>query len=139
MPAGRRNLSLLLHLFLVASLSGCLSASPDLNVARTITPEAEAVVLEQPKVVRQAQPEVVIPASAPVLSKPIFSELYVNPVPENARVRVMNIKPVFVQGMKLLSGRYHVEVTAPGYQPSLQWVTLEPGKLQRLIVELTPQ
>lgn len=132
MPAGSKKLLLLLLLLLVTSLSGCLSTGSDPEVARTVTPETEAVVLG-------SQSEAATLVKPPVPAKPGFAELYVNPLPANARIRVLNIKPKFVQGMRLTAGAYHLEVTAPGYQKYLQWITLDPGKMRRLKIELAPQ
>ena len=48
-------------------------------------------------------------------------------VPENATVRILNIKPKFFQGMKLKEGQYDVEVSAPGYRTQRMWVTVKTG------------
>ena len=50
--------------------------------------------------------------------------LRVNRVPRDARVRIMNIEPVYYDGMRLKPGKYHVEVRRHGYETSRQWVTL---------------
>jgi hypothetical protein len=41
----------------------------------------------------------------------------------NAKIRVMNIKPRYVSGMKLPSGNYDVEVSAPNYTTKRLWVS----------------
>ncbi|RJX70035.1 hypothetical protein DZ860_14195 [Vibrio sinensis] len=40
----------------------------------------------------------------------------------NARIRVLNIKPRYEAGIKLPAGNYHVEVSAPGYTTKRIWV-----------------
>lgn len=44
--------------------------------------------------------------------------------PADARVRIMNISPVYVPGMQLEPGSYDIEVSAPGYRPERRWVKL---------------
>jgi formylglycine-generating enzyme required for sulfatase activity len=62
--------------------------------------------------------------------------LYVNTKPEDARVRILNIGPKFMQGMALNSGRYHVEVSAKGYETQKMWVSLIAGKDETLDIHL---
>ncbi len=42
--------------------------------------------------------------------------------PDDAHVRILNIKSKYKHGMALDPGRYHIEVTHPGYQRYLEWV-----------------
>lgn len=56
--------------------------------------------------------------------RPANGRLFVETEPEDARVRILNIGPRFYQGMELEPGRYHVEVSATGYETSKQWVDL---------------
>ncbi|MFT6905195.1 MAG: hypothetical protein ACJAS1_001849 [Oleiphilaceae bacterium] len=44
-------------------------------------------------------------------------------VPTDARVRIMNIKQKYVEGMLLQRGRYDVEVSRPGYATQRQWIS----------------
>jgi len=97
---------------------------PDLQPARQSEPQSEP------------QPD---PKPEPAAVSSTLGELYVLPTPANARVRIMNIVPKFVQGMRLPAGRYSIEVTAPGYQPYLQWISLEAAKMKRLKVRLSPK
>ncbi|MDO6745747.1 bifunctional serine/threonine-protein kinase/formylglycine-generating enzyme family protein [Gilvimarinus sp. 1_MG-2023] len=53
--------------------------------------------------------------------------------PASARVRIMNIRPKYSDGMKLKPGRYRVEATAPGYQRYLRWVKLSSQDLTHKI------
>ena len=68
---------------------------------------------------------------------PPKGRLYVDTEPENARVRVLNIKPRFFQGMELDSGPYHIEVTAEGYEPERKWIDLAAGHEEPFKFELT--
>lgn len=68
--------------------------------------------------------------SSSTSSAPAFYALTVNTEPDNARVRIMNIKEKYQDEMRLSPGRYHVEVTAPGHQKYLEWVTLGNEDLQ---------
>ena len=123
-------------LFTVA-LAGCQTTAPATSAAQ---PKSGA----DKQVVAATQSAPAAPAESQAEQQAaevnaLRGELYVLPVPANARVRVMNIKPKFVQGMKLPAGRYYIEVTAPGYRQVLQWVSLESGKMKRLKIELVPQ
>lgn len=49
--------------------------------------------------------------------------------PPDARVRVMNIAPVYQDGMKLKPGRYDIEVSALGYATHRQWYEMDNSDL----------
>lgn len=51
--------------------------------------------------------------------------LTINTRPDNARVRVMNIKPKYQAGMKLPAGKYRIEVSSPGFKKKNNTVTLD--------------
>jgi len=57
-----------------------------------------------------------------------YSRLFVNPDPQDARVRVMNIVPPYSHGMALQAGRYLIEVDKPGYKTFSKWVTVKKGR-----------
>ena len=59
---------------------------------------------------------------------PSKGRLYVDTEPEGARVRVLNIEPKYSRGMELDPGRYHIEVSAEGYETERQWVDLAAGQ-----------
>ena len=50
--------------------------------------------------------------------------LTVNTNVANARIRVMNITPVYAPGMMLAEGQYHLEISSPGYKTRNLWVNL---------------
>jgi formylglycine-generating enzyme required for sulfatase activity len=56
------------------------------------------------------------------------SRLYVDTVPEDARIRVLNIKQEFFQGMELEPGSYHIEVSAAGYETEKRWIDFVAGR-----------
>ena len=68
--------------------------------------------------------------------KPLKGHLYVDTQPDDARVRILNIGPAFDQGMELDSGRYHVEVSASGYETKKLWVTLGASEDKDLDIRL---
>ncbi len=136
------NIRNLLLLFLIIALGGCQASTPVVKTAQPQPqPAATQKVTPAPPVV-PAEPVVAVApraAAKPAAVTATRGELYVLPTPAEARIRVMNIVPKFVQGMKLPAGRYSIEVTAPGYQKYLQWITLEADKMKRLKVDLKPQ
>ena len=68
---------------------------------------------------------------------PIEVTLRINRTPVNAKVRILNIKPKYYDGIRLKPGNYHIEVSKHGYKKFKQWVTL--GKANKsLNVKLDP-
>ncbi len=67
---------------------------------------------------------------------PLKGRLYVDTQPDNARVRILNISPAFYQGMALDAGRYHVEISADGYETQKMWVSLTVGQDKTLDIRL---
>lgn len=49
-------------------------------------------------------------------------------VPADASVRILNIGPRYFPDMVLQSGRYHIEISKPGYQTAVRWLTLLAGR-----------
>lgn len=64
--------------------------------------------------------------------------LHVNAVPEMSRIRIMNIKPKFHQGIELAPGKYLIEVSAKGYATQSKWIALAKGEVRKLSVTLVP-
>ncbi len=50
--------------------------------------------------------------------------------PTNARVRILNIPERYQPGIQLLPGRYHIEVSQPGYETQRHWVDIIDKDLQ---------
>ena len=57
-----------------------------------------------------------------------YSQLFVNPDPSDARIRIMNIVPPYSHGIALQAGSYLVEVDKPGYKSFKEWVKISKGK-----------
>jgi TolB-like protein len=64
--------------------------------------------------------------------------LFVSSEPAGAKIRILNIGPVYREGMELAAGSYHLEVSAPGYRTDRQWVKLAAGEDRRVAVGLRP-
>jgi len=71
-----------------------------------------------------------------ISGKTIIGGLFVKTDPKDSRVRILNIKPSFYQGMELGHGRYHVEVSKTDYKTKKMWVELKAGEDKRLEVKL---
>lgn len=65
--------------------------------------------------------------------------LFVNTIPSDARVRILNIGPRYSLGMLLPADSYHVEVSAAGFQTKSGWYELEPGEEKSISVVLSAQ
>jgi len=63
--------------------------------------------------------------------------LFVETEPKGARVRILNIKPKFQQGIELEPGSYHVEVSASDYATQNVWIILSAGEDKTVMVRLT--
>lgn len=68
-------------------------------------------------------PEALAPISLTVITNP-----------SDARVRIMNIAPVYQDAIELKEGKYDVEVSKPGYLTYRKWVVVD--KKTILTVEL---
>jgi formylglycine-generating enzyme required for sulfatase activity len=64
--------------------------------------------------------------------------LFVNTTPESAKVRILNIKPKFFQGMELLPGKYYIEVSNKEHATSKQWISINQGEQKTIDVVLNP-
>ena len=62
--------------------------------------------------------------------------LYVNVVPVDARVRILNIRPVFYQGIPLSNGKYRIEISKEGYAPYDKWIKVNHDQENKLDVTL---
>jgi hypothetical protein len=54
--------------------------------------------------------------------------LFIDTEPKYAKIRVLNIKPKFHQGIRLPIGQYHIEISAKNYETKKQWIELAVGK-----------
>jgi formylglycine-generating enzyme required for sulfatase activity len=62
--------------------------------------------------------------------------LRVGTEPGDARVRILNIARKFYQGIELWPGKYHVEVSAAGYETQKRWVELGPEEEKYIEIRL---
>lgn len=66
------------------------------------------------------------------------ARLFVLPMPRNSRVRILNIKPKYHDGIELPGGDYHLEISATGHQTTKKWISIKQGEIKHLSFELTP-
>ncbi|MBH0000341.1 MULTISPECIES: PEGA domain-containing protein [Pseudoalteromonas] len=106
-----KNLSALAAILLLA---GCSTTSTDKTeqVVEEVVTETQVVV-----------EEVAAPISLTVITNPA-----------DARVRIMNINPVYKAGIELKEGKYDIEVSKAGYLTYRKWVSVD--KKTILTVEL---
>ncbi|PUA30311.1 MAG: hypothetical protein B0W54_07335 [Cellvibrio sp. 79] len=55
---------------------------------------------------------------------PALIPLTVNPIPKEARVRILNIREKYAPGIELPAGVYHLEISHPGFGTKKKWVRL---------------
>ena len=67
------------------------------------------------------------------------AKLYVTTSPLGCKVKILNIAPVFYNGIELDKGRYKLEVSKPGYDTKIQWVDIHAYQGVDFYVELTKQ
>lgn len=67
---------------------------------------------------------------------PKKARLTVNATPTNAKVRILNIPQAYQPGMVLDPGPYHIEVSAPGFKTSRDWVTLGKNEEKNVTTQL---
>lgn len=70
-------------------------------------------------------------------TKPQTGNLYVDTDPDDARVRILNITPKYQRGIELPPDRYHIEVSASGYETKTQWIDLVAGEDKYIDVRLS--
>ena len=68
--------------------------------------------------------------------EPETGRLFVTAIPDDARIRILNIKPRYRRGMQLATGSYHIEIVKTGYTASRQWIELDAGEEVKLDVVL---
>lgn len=72
------------------------------------------------------------------LGHDVRSRLTVKTSPPDSRVRIMNIRPVYHDGIYLEPGRYDILVDHPGYDSQRRWIVLD-GTDRVVEVELVPR
>lgn len=129
-----------------AYMATCYRINPKLIVdPRVLVDQTTSVTNPPTTKVTAAAPEAVQPEVKPTEAKQTppptvnVAQLSVESYPAAARIRILNIKPQFKQGIELKAGRYHVEVTAPGHSKYLEWISLKAGETRTLQISLTPE
>ncbi len=74
------------------------------------------------------------PPPPPEPEKQKICKLYINADPQDAKIRIRNIKPLYTPGIQLGSGRYKVEVSKTGYKTRTEWVHI--GEEEELRVDM---
>ena len=64
------------------------------------------------------------------------ARLFVTTSPLDCRIRILNINPVFHNGIELEKGKYKLEVSKQGYETKIQWVDIVSSQGIDLYVEL---
>ncbi|MDH4207038.1 MAG: caspase family protein [Desulfobacteraceae bacterium] len=65
--------------------------------------------------------------------------LYVNATPSDSKIRILNIKPVYIPGIELNLGDYHLEVSRKGYTTVRKWISVKSGENVQVDIDLTQQ
>ena len=65
-----------------------------------------------------------------------YAKLTIIPIPEDAKIRIMNIKPVYNDGINLLPDRYHIEISKKGYITFDEWISLDEGAEKKMDIVL---
>ncbi len=53
-----------------------------------------------------------------------YLSLRINPIPAEARIRILNIKEKYAHGISLPPAAYHIEISHPGYTTKTKWIRL---------------
>ena len=65
--------------------------------------------------------------------------LYVNATPSDSKIRILNIIPVYIPGIELNPGDYHLEVSRKGYPTVRKWISVKSGENAQVDIDLTQQ
>ncbi len=62
--------------------------------------------------------------------------LFINTVPINSDIQILNIKPKYYRGIYMVPGNYHIKVTASSYHAKSQWIQILPGENKIMSITL---
>lgn len=65
-----------------------------------------------------------------------ISHLFVETTPEQAKIKILNIKPKFQQGIPIKAGNYLIQASAKGYNTRDIWVEVGPQEDKRIRIRL---
>ena len=68
----------------------------------------------------------------------ICGTLVIDSKPSGAKVKILNVDEPFRQGMALKLDRYHLEVSAEGYETKKTWLDLDTAGEKRIMIALKP-
>lgn len=77
-----------------------------------------------------------LPAYDGTASTPSKTKLFVTTSPSDCKVRILNILPVFYNGMELDPGHYKIEVSKKGFKTRIQWVDIRTTQRKDLFIAL---
>jgi len=79
------------------------------------------------------EPEVIKPEITELPNGDITLTILVSP--SDARVRIMNIKPIYKSGIELKKGKYDIEVSKPNHKVYREWVNLAHNTELNIVLE----
>eukprot|EP01022_Parablepharisma_sp_SALTPOND_P018098 TRINITY_DN2940_c1_g1_i2.p1 TRINITY_DN2940_c1_g1~~TRINITY_DN2940_c1_g1_i2.p1 ORF type:complete len:578 (-),score=169.16 TRINITY_DN2940_c1_g1_i2:3173-4906(-) len=88
------------------------------------------------KVALERDPAVPLPENADEPDPNAPGKLFVDIQPEDARIRIINVRPPFKQGIELPPRTYSMDASKDGYETSVFTATVEPGQDTHVIVTL---
>ena len=119
----------------LAEIASCFDATGKQAAPAASTTKSQPLAAV-PNTVKPQQSTPVV--AAPAVKKTGKAKLFVSTSPDDAKVRILNIKPVFRQGLELVDGSYHIEVSAKGYHQEKRWIKLAQGESRLLQIDLLP-
>ncbi len=99
------------------------SAKKDMSMATEEKPAK--MMIKEKKMVKEKTVPVIKKAKAK-MAKPINAlvSLTVSVTPKGAKIRIKNIGPKYVDGIRLKPGAYNLDIYKPGYQRIKRWVKI---------------
>jgi formylglycine-generating enzyme required for sulfatase activity len=107
-------------------------SATDVNELESVMNALADELLMSPEELAKANEKPRLRETAPVE----YGRLYVRTTPPDSRIRVLNIKPTYRNGIELRPGDYHIEVSNRGFTTERRWVSLSPGEDKKLQIEL---
>lgn len=69
--------------------------------------------------------------------EPTVYSLSIDVIPENANIKIMNIKQQYFPGMLLKSGKYKIKITQKNHKPWHRWIAIDDSN-KHIDIKLTP-
>jgi TolB-like protein len=129
------------HVLFSTSLERTALGQPVVNgvdSAHLVDGDVQSIAPAQPQTAEASTastPAAASQAAASESEAPV--KLFVKAIPDEARIRILNIKPVYEHGISLLPGPYHIEITHPGYETVRRWIRVRPGDDYFLAISLS--